>query len=693
MRTRAWAAALSVLTAVALSTAAAAYLAGVFMLLLNKASIAQADVTTYYRYWHFYSGAASQTKFLKISLLGASLICYGIPIVIAVAVAAARQKRALHGAARFANRAEIQKSGLFAETGVIVGKYRGRYLMLAGQQFVLLAAPIRSGKTAGYVVPNALNWRDSLVVNDPKQEVFNLTAGFRAAHGQKVYLFNPFAEDYRTSRYNPLGYVRGANYRVGDLIAIGEVFYPSGGKDAFFDDQARNLFLGLGLYLCETPRLPRTIGEMLRQSSGKGQPIQQYLRGIINERNYECDEDGNPLNPRHWAEGDGGLPPLSDECVDSLNRFLSTSDNTRSSILASFNAPLTIWANPIVDAATSSNDFDLREARKERMTVYIGITPDHLQEAGRLVALLFAQLINLNTKELPENNPALKYQCHMLMDEFTAIGKIPIIAKAIPYMAGYNLRLSVIIQSLAQLDSVYGAGDARTVVTNCGLQILYAPREQRDANEYSEMLGYETVRSASTSRQLSGKGGKSMSESDQRRALLLPQEIKEIGTDRQIVILEGAKPIFCEKIRYYADPAFESRIAAPPSVGLLDMDTHRAMVQARTRELTLTDIADGIDISKLALDMSKLVLPPEENASPDDVEKLVSSFFDLIESANCAEDGTSAPPSSTELAALDEEWDDSGGTGPAGPGIGTPNASSHYSNSENDEIIDLGVLT
>ena len=65
-------------------------------------------------------------------------------------------------------------------------------------------------------------------------------------------------------------------HRVGDLLAIGQVFFPNDGSstssEAFFNDQARNLFLGLGLFLLETPSLPSTLGEMLRQSSGKGQP-------------------------------------------------------------------------------------------------------------------------------------------------------------------------------------------------------------------------------------------------------------------------------------------------------------------------------------------------------------------------------------------------------------------------------------
>jgi len=636
----------------------AAYLAGLFMLVWGKAPVAELGFSTYYQYWYHFHEVPAYAKPLRLSALGAVVVAFGIPFFLVMAATSAKNRRSLHGSARFARSEEIRKAGLFADNGVIVGKVGDRYMM-CNERFVLLAAPTRSGKGTGFAVPNALNWQDSMVVLDIKNELFKITAGFRAKHGQDVFLFNPFAEDLHTSRYNPLGYVRDGDFRVGDLIAIGEVFYPSGGKDAFFDDQARNLFVGLGLYLCETPFLPRTIGEMLRQSSGKGQPIKNYLQGIINARNFILGSEGNVVGEREWCEGDAGLPPLSGECVDSINRFLSTSDNTRSSILASFNAPLTIWTNPIVDAATSANDFDLREVRKRRMSVYIGITPDHLAEAGRLVGLLFSQLVNLNTKELPENNPALKYKCFMLLDEFTAIGKIPIMVKAVSYMAGYGLFPAFIIQSNAQLraETCYGAEGALTITSNCALKILYEPNEQKDANDFSEVLGYETVKGISKGRQFGGAkggGGRNENESDQRRALLLPQEIKEIGDHRQIVVTKGIKPIFCDKVRYFDDPVFMARLLPAPAIPLLDMDTHRARVQHRIRETTLADLEAGIDLSKLALDMSMLKFPPEGvEASPENIQALVDSFFDMIDAADCAEDGTSPPPSPEELAALD----------------------------------------
>jgi type IV secretion system protein VirD4 len=134
---------------------------------------------------------------------------------------------------------------------------------------------------------------------------------------------------------------------------------------------------------------------------------------------------------------------------------------------------------------------------------------------------------------------------------------VDIIASAVSYMAGYNIRLLPIIQSMSQLDATYGKDVSRTLITNHALQILYAPREQQDANDYSEMMGYTTVRKENITR---GREY-SRSQSDERRALMLPQELKAMGFDRQVFMYEGIPhPVMCDKIKYYQDKYFTSRL-------------------------------------------------------------------------------------------------------------------------------------
>jgi type IV secretion system protein VirD4 len=626
----------------------AIYLSGALFLLLNKVDPRQAQFSSIVSYWAWYADDAT----LRTKLIASIVISgFGLVVVLPGAlVAAARPKRPLHGDARFASPQEVARAGLLSDADVparprvLIGRYRGRFLGLPGQLSVMLSAPTRSGKGVGVVIPNLLNWPDSVVVLDIKGENFDVTAGYRAAHGQAVYAFSPFDEGARSHRWNPLTAVRTSPlHRVGDLLAIGQVFFPNEGSgsssEAFFNDQARNLFLGLGLLLLETPELPRSIGELLRQSSGRGQPLKDHLTGLMEQR-------------RNKGQ------PYSDECVDALQRLLTNSENTLSSIVATFNAPLTIFADAIVDAATSADDFKLEDLRRRHMSIYVRVPPNRLANARPLLHLFFSQLVSLNTQQLPEQDPSLKLQCLLVNDEFAAMGRVAIISSAAAFLAGYNLRLLTVVQAMSQLDAVYGDKEARTFATNHGLQILYAPREQRDADEYSAMLGTftERVTSRGRSRSFSQHGHTSVSrnESDQRRALLLPQEFKELGSERLVVIAENCKPILAEKIRYYRDKVFKARLRAPPVVAPMDMELHFAKVQQRWRYADDELPPDtSLSIERLADDMHDLPDLPAQ-PSTEDINSLLTCFFDRTR----VEPNGQAPGGSIEPVVIGDDQPD-----------------------------------
>lgn len=486
-------------------------------------------------------------KTIKIS----GMIGFGVPIVLWLGLAfliLKPKQQALHGDARFATGGDLAGKGMFKpeKNGIVVGKFGGKLLRLSGQQFVILAAPTRSGKGVGIVIPNLLDYQESLVVLDIKQENFDLTSGWRASVGHEIYLFNPFAEDRRSHRWNPLTYVSDdPAFRVSDLMSIGAMLYPDGAEDQkFWVSQARNAFIAFTLYLFEKYdddqkigfpfSKPPSLGAIYRLSSGDGQTeLKPFLKDLSQR------------------------PFLSSHAKTAFAGMLSQADETFASILGTFKEPLNAFINPILDAVTSADDFLLTDVRKKKMTIYIGIQPNKLAESRLIINLFFSQLINLNTKELPQNNKELKHQCLLLMDEFTSIGKVDIISTAVSYMAGYNIRLLPIIQSMSQLDATYGKDLSRTMITNHALQIVYAPREQQDANDYSEMLGYTTVKKDSFTR---GREF-SRSESEERRALMLPQELKAIGFDKEIFFYEGIPhPVLCDKIKYFQDKYFTARL-------------------------------------------------------------------------------------------------------------------------------------
>jgi type IV secretion system protein VirD4 len=365
-----------------------------------------ATLPTWPAYFHLYSNVADVKRFLVLSGGLAS-----VAVLAPMALFFIKPKRPLHGEARFARVADIRKAGLLESTGdgIIVGR-RGRKFLTASLKkypHVMLAAPTGAGKGVSVVIPNLLNWNHSVIVLDIKKENWEITAGFRAAHGHEVFLFDPASPQRLTHRWNPLAYVReDPALRVDDIQKIAHILFPDiAGSDPIWTASCRSLFLGLVLYLLETPDKPVTLGQVARESfAGNDQRFAKLVEA-------------------RQAEG----KPYSNSCAHALLDYVHTSDNTRTSIRKTFTSRFELFLNPIIDAATAENDFDLEALRRRRISIYLGITPDNLGRLAPLLNLFFQQVVDLNTRELPEHNPALRHQCLLLLDEFRALGKMPLL--------------------------------------------------------------------------------------------------------------------------------------------------------------------------------------------------------------------------------------------------------------------------
>ncbi|MCL1079442.1 type IV secretory system conjugative DNA transfer family protein [Parashewanella spongiae] len=517
------------------------WLSSAIYLYFAHLNVYQATPFTVFRYGYYY-GHDNKTKFW----LTLSVVFGFSPFSLIMAARFKPRKKPLYGEARFASQREIKQAGLLQGKGIVVGKqqqlFKQSYLQFGGQQHVLMSAPTRSGKGVGVVIPNLLTWQDSLVVLDIKQENWQITSGFRQAHGQQCFLLNLAPRDYRSHRWNPLHYISSdPSFRINDIQKIGQMLFPNiDSESPVWQASSRSLWLGLVLYLIETPPLPVTMGEALRLLTQGDEPL-----AILIEQRLTSST------------------PLSNQCFLSLKEYLDTPDRTRGSIRKSFTSALELFYNPVIDSVTSDNDFDLRELRKQKISIYVGVTPDDLTRLAPLINLFFQQLIDLNTRELPEQNPNLKHQVLLLLDEFAAIGKISILSRGISYVAGYGLRLLTIIQSPAQLREIYGHDGAETLIENHAMQIVFAPKNPKVAREISETLGNTTINNLSRSKQLSGKGGRSESISDHQRALLLPQEIIQLGQDNELLLLENCAPIKCRKICWYQYGSLKQRGNSP----------------------------------------------------------------------------------------------------------------------------------
>ena len=532
-----------------LSLIASQYLAGFLFLAWCRQDVRTAQPFTVARYAYYYGTVTEVRQRLWISsAAGLALIALAaLPFLVP-------RRQSLHGDARWATRAEMARAGLFSLHGLFLGRVGRRYLVLGGQQGVLLSAPPRAEKGTAIVIPNLLFWQGSVLCLDVKLENWTLTAGYRQRAGQSCYLFHPLSEDGNTACWNPLTYIsKDPNLRISDVQRIAAILYPDvPGTDPFWPAGARSYFLGVTMYVLETPSLPPTLGEVLRQGMAS-------------------DTEGFGHHWRRIIEGrQKGRHPLSSQCMRALSEIIDLAPVTASSIRKTFTSRLDLFANPLLDRATSRNDFDLRDLRKRPMSIYLAINPGDLHLLQALLNLFIEQALNLQTRELPEHNPALKFQVAFILDELAAAGRIPILAQGVAYLPGYNVRLILVIQAFSQLREIYGQQNAETMMKSLAVRIVYAPKDVAEANEISQELGFTTVKVHTHSRPLLNLADakhqrRSVSVSEQKRPLLLPQEVKELGRNKEILFYEGIRPILASKNRYYRDPVFRKRLFSPPT--------------------------------------------------------------------------------------------------------------------------------
>lgn len=469
--------------------------------------------------------------------------------------------------------------------GIILGKHptKDEFLVSYGQTFVDLAAEPGSGKTVGFVIPNLLSYPDSMVVNDPKFECWAVTAGFRAAAGHKVFRFSP--ELLETHRWNPLSTIRrDPLYRLGDCRTIASSLYVADNpKNQEWYSKAATVFTALVLYLIETPGMPCTLPQVY-EISALGTGMAGWAERVIAER----------------AASD---TPLSNECVRELTGIAEQAKakgggwGTTSDIVRSC---LTMYSEKTVAWAVSGDDIQFDKMREEKTTVYFCASEDTLEKYAPLMSMFYAQAIRQNSKgqpdkggHCPDGSLRLKYQVWTLMDEFAIMGRIKVMETAPAVTRGAGLRYGIIYQNREQLkaDDVYGS-KAEALLKAFHIQIVYTPKDVKEAEEYSKRLGNRTekVYSGSVS-DGDKKRSTSTSWSLQPRPLMLPQEILELPYEEQLIFVGGTRrteplKIRCRKIFWYEEPEFLERANWPtPPVPSGDA----ALIDAMTVSVVVPD--------------------------------------------------------------------------------------------------------
>jgi len=448
-------------------------------------------------------------------------------------------KESVYGSADWASQADIERANLRAKHGMLLGQDDVGYFVADGFQHALLFAPTGSGKGVGFVIPNLLFWDHSVVVHDIKLENHLLTSGWRAKAGQKVYVWEPSNPDGITHCYNPIDWVSSKpGQMVDDVQKISNLIMPE--KD-FWNNEARSLFLGVVLYLLADPTKTKSFGQVVRTM--RSDDVVYNLAVVL-------DTLGDAIHPVAYM---------------NIAAFLQKADKERSGVISTMNSSLELWANPLIDSATATSDFNIMEFKKVRTTVYVGLTPDNIQRLQRLMQIFYQQATEFLSRKMP-NTKEEPYGVMFLMDEFPTLGKMDQFKAGIAYFRGYRVRLFLIIQDTQQLKGTYEDAGMNSFLSNSTFRITFAANNYETANLISQLCGNKTVEQTSFNKPLFfdlNISTRTQSVSKVQRALLLPQEVIQLPRDEQIILIESFPPIKSKKIKYFEDKFFTSRLLPP----------------------------------------------------------------------------------------------------------------------------------
>lgn len=551
---------------------------------------------TFFEVVNTFKGQPQHKNLMLAAVAGfaAPLVMYFLFVV--MVIVGLMPKKVIYGNARlatdmdlakstfFPTEKERQESKVYAYPPILIGKqfkgrYKGKYIYFHGQQFLILYAPTRSGKGVGIVIPNCVNYPGSMVVLDIKLENWFLSAGYRQqVLGQECFLFAPagYADNQeeakkgniKSHRWNPMDCIsRSDIQRKGDLDKIAAMLIPAS-DDPIWSDSARKLLVGLALYLLDKERY-----HLIQRKNGVPN-VPDVLVSLSAIMKLSVPQSGQKLSTWMGQEIEQ-KDFLSEETKHLFREFMAAPEKTQGSIITNFSSPLSIFGNPITAAATDYSDFDVRQIRKKPMSIYLGLTPDALITHSKLVNLFFSMFVNENTKELPEQNPELKYQCLVLLDEFTSMGKSEVIEKGVGFTAGFDIRFMFILQNegQGQKDDMYGEHGWTTFVENSAVVLYYPPKAKNElTKKISEEIGVMDMKVTKKSDSSGGgKGGRSKSRSFDilERAVLLPEEIvalRDIKNKaknmaiREIVVSEYTRPFIANKIIWFEEDIFKERV-------------------------------------------------------------------------------------------------------------------------------------
>ncbi len=507
-----------------------------------------------------------------------------------------------HGTARWATNDDIKEAGLYLKPkvlkkelkkfgmwgfyserlskkelyrdGVVLGKdSKDREIIHTGVEHIMLMAPTRSGKGVGVIIPTLLTWKHSTIVNDLKGENYQITRDYRETLGHKCLKFDP-TNPYDSCKFNPLLEIKkGTMSEYQDTRIIAEIICFAEKPD-HWTESATSFLTGVILHVLYAEDNP-TLGGVVKFLTSPDMDFEEKMTLIMT---YDHSHDNSLFKEIYndivklKVEDEGEsvtieYPRTHPKAARVAGDMLEKADKERASIVSTALTKLGIYQDPIIDRNTSGSDFKVNDLMNEDvpLDLFLVTPPKGIDVTAPLFRLMITQIIYGLTEEMKfdggTQNKGYKHRLLFLLDEFPALGRIPLIEKALAFIAGYGMKTLLIAQDLGQIKRAYTENNS--VLSNCYITVFYTPSSTDDKTPklISNSLGDKTINYTTKS----WKGLKffsdwSYSTSQTGRRLLTESEVLTYSTKKNLILVNGMPPIQGIKIRYYEESKYQNRL-------------------------------------------------------------------------------------------------------------------------------------
>ena len=448
---------------------------------------------------------------------------------------------------------DARDAGLLEKGGAILGLFHGRVLATADLRPTLVTGGTRSGKGRGHVSPTLLAWPESVLVHDPKGELWTVSAGWRSRFSHTLWL-NPRHRD--TARWNPLAEILPGPGELAQVQRLAAVLADPGGKrddDAIWDKAASEILEAVILHVLYTAndadKTLLTVRDLLADLDGTAEVMGRTLHLI----------------------GSDGRPQTHAFIKTAVRGYTTMHDRFRTSVQGTARAYLKWLAGEDVERALSGSDFSMGGlmCAPSPVSLYVQVSPADTAALRPLVRLIFyAAAQALTADEGKDATGRVKrHKLLMVMDEFPMLGRLAFFEKSLRLMSGFGIKAMLVAQSLNDIVETYGPNN--TILDNCFVFTAFSALDPLTQDKVSKLTG--TVLETRLSRSgpaLLGGGRHSVSRGEVDRPLLEPGEVRALPDDQQLTFVAGRRPLRTVKLQYDQREPFRRRAReAPPDQG------------------------------------------------------------------------------------------------------------------------------